>query len=311
MPKIFRSCSDSNATWCSYIAMKSWLAAHNAGFEHLGFLSSDLQQNQNLLAAVENFDWAHSGLKFTVEVDSMTSVANHDSLSDVFNAITGIDLITGTGLTDGETWGTLLHTLQQSGLGDIDVQKNAGNTVHISDDLSAALYESGMLHALPDAAIAIDAGANKVLNTSLKAMADLGVDSVNADHKVYVELGIQVADIHTLADLGDLFSAFGLDSSVPDTQLFGTQGAGLVVNQAAFDHFSAMSPADVQTLLGELSKLGFTEVDVMGTSQVSAVYNINVTAQTPVLSQVAIIGADTTNDLTHVFDPDILTRTVK
>jgi hypothetical protein len=203
----------------------------------------------------------------------------------------------------------LIDTLQAAGLGNVELETSA--KVHISDDLSAALYESGMLHALPDAAIAIDAGVNKVLNTSLKAMADLGVDSVNTNQKVYVELGLSVDDAQTLAELGDVFSAFGLDSPAPDTQLFGAQGAGLVVDQATFDNFNSMDPAMVEVLLGDLNKLGFTEVDVMGATEVSAVYQINVTAQTPVLSQVALIGTNAINDLAHVFDPDILNKPLK
>ena len=269
-------------------------ALQDAGSIHLDVFDSQLNIDADLLSRLDSVDWS--------------SNAGTD-LNDVLNMVAGgVDVLADVRLDPQATWGDLIDTLQDAGLGNVALEATA--KVHISDDLSAALYESGMLHALPDAAIAIDAGANKVLNTSLKAMADLGVDSVNTDHKVYVELGLKPEDAHNLADLGDLFSAFGLDNAAPDTHLF-TKGAGLVVDQATFDHFSSMDAASVQALLGDLSKLGFTEVDVMGASQVSAVYDIKVTAQTPVLSQVAIIGTDAINDLAHVFDPDILNKPVK
>ena len=152
-------------------------------------------------------------------------------------------------------------------------------------------------------ACAIDAGANKVLNTSLKAMADLGVDSVNAEHKIYVELGIKPEDLATVADLGDLFSTFGLEHA--DSQgLFNGQQAGLVIDQTTFGN---LGEANIETLVGQLSKLGFTELDVAGATQADPmhVYEINVTAQTPVLSEVTIVGS-AHDDLAHVFDPDIL-----
>ena len=250
----------------------------------------------------------------SLDVDGLTvasqgeAITNNVSLEQTFSVLTGIDVLSGAGLTPGTTWGTLIQTLQQAGVGDVEIQTNAGKTVHISDDLSAALYDSGALSALLDANIAIDAGANKVLNSSLKAMADLGVDSINTDHKVHVELGVE--GVKTLAELSDLFSAFGLDSAAPDTHLFGAKGAGLVLDQATFDNFSRMDAASVQTLLDRLSKLGFTEIDVMGTNKVEHVYDIKVVAQTPVLSEVQIVGTAAA-DLAHVFDPDILSKTIK
>ena len=274
-------------------------AVHAEGFEHLGLFSSDLLHNQNLLDAVQHFDWAHSGLDMAVQVDSITAATTNDSLDEVFTALTGVDLLHAN-LTLNQTWGSLITTLQEAGLGDVEIEKNAGNTVHISDDLSAALYESGMLHALPDAKVAIDAGANKVLNTSLKAMADMGVDSVNADHKVYVDLGVKAEDLHTLADLHDIFAAFGTDAAHP-TPLFGTQQAGLVLDEATFGNLGA---SGVQALVAQVSKLGFTEIDVMGANQtVDHVFDIQVVAQTPVVSEVTVVGSAAATDLaSHLYD---------
>jgi hypothetical protein len=277
-----------------------------AGVDHLGLFSSDLSADHALLNQVQTFDWIHSGIDLSLQVDTPAVVGQPaqdlGSLLDSLDiARNGIDVL-NVDLSDQATWGELIETLHASGLGNIEIESKA--SVSISDDLSAALYESGMLHALPDAAIAIDAGLNKVLNTSLKAMADLGVDSVVAGHKVYVELGIKPEDLATVSDLGDLFSAFDHHSSGMDTtHLFGAKGAGLVLEQATFDK---LGEANIEHLVGQLSKLGFTELDVVGTTQVDHVFEIShITPQTPVMSEVRVVGSDAAIDLTHMFDPDL------
>jgi hypothetical protein len=273
----------------------------DAGLD-LGLFASDLAADSALLSKVEAFDWVRNGVDFSLQIDTPDAATVPQSIDSLFGFVdNGIDLL-NIGLSDTATWGELIGTLRDAGLGNVEVASQA--SVSISDDLSAALYESGMLHALPDAAISIDAGLNKVLNTSLKAMADLGVDSVNSDHKVYVELGIKPEDLATVADLDDLLSAFGLDNA--DNQgLFHGQQAGLVIDQTTF---SNLGEANIETLVGQLSKLGFTELDVVGSDieQGADVYTFNVTAQTPVLSQVQILGSADLGDLANVFDPDIL-----
>ena len=260
-----------------------------------------LAADSALLSKVEAFDWVRNGVDFSLNIDTPAAATAPQSVDSLLGFVdNGIDLL-NIGLSDNATWGDLIGTLRDAGLGNVEVASQA--SVSISDDLSAALYESGMLHALPDANIAIDVGSNIVLNTSLKAMADLGVDSVNADHKVYVELGIKPEDMATVADLGDLFSAFGLDNA-GDHELFHGKDAGLVIDQTTFNN---LGEANIETLVGQLSKLGFTELDVVGATQADPmhVYEINVTAQTPVLSEVTIVGS-AHDDLAHVFDPDIL-----
>ena len=268
----------------------------NAGIDHLNVFSSELGQGDlsKLFSVIEgNFD-------VTLTLDQAQAANSLSSIIDLVDG--GLDLLQGGTLADGATWGDLIDTLHASGLGNV-VLNNTQN-VTIEDDLSAALYESGMLQALPDAAITIHANT-ALLNTSLKAMADLGVDSITSSQdKVYVELGIKPEDLHTLADLGDLFSAFGLEQGTDHSLFDNNQHAGLVVDQTTF---SSLGAVGVQELVGQLSKLGFTELDVVGATQADPmhVYEINVTAQTPVLSEVTIVGS-AHNDLAHVFDPDIL-----
>jgi hypothetical protein len=118
------------------------------------------------------------------------------------------------------------------------------------------------------------------------------------------ELGIKPEDLHTVADLGDLFSAFGLDTATP-TNLFGGKAAGLVVDHTTFD---TLGEAGIQQLVGQLSKLGFTEIDVLGDNSVQQVFSI--TAQTPIDVPVTLLGGVNT-DLAGVFDPDIFNKPIK
>jgi hypothetical protein len=286
--------------------MANSLTSH--GITHLGLSSSDLFDNttptagSTLAQKVGAFDWAHSGIDFAVDVDS--NVANLVGMLE-----NGVDVFNGQALSNTAVWGDLIGVLHQSGLGGINLQSTAttsatSTNVVVSDELTGALYDAGMLHALPDANITLDVGTNKVLQTSLKAMLDLGVDSVQTDHKVYVDLGIDQA---SAADMQSLFAAFTHDSTVPTGGLFGGKAAGLIVDQATFN---TMGASDVHTLVQQLSKLGITEIDVLNNSHV-VTHAYQITAQTQVLSQVDILGTSTTGTDLAVFDTDILHKTIK
>ncbi len=292
-----------------------------AGVDHLGLHSSDFFANgqpTELLSAFENNDWLKNGVDITLEVDAQsTQSATEAGLSD--NA--ALNALLNSGMVgDGQTWGTLLSTLHDAGLGNVEIESKAN--VHIADDLSAALFESGMLHALPDAHIEIDVAAStKLLSTSLKAMADLGVDVVHASDKVFVKLGVAEGE---LAGMHDLFSAFGLDTpattgTTADHKLFDNsgKGAGLVLDQQSAkdlgittDHLTDghFSEAKVADLMNQLSKLGITEVDVVNntTTQVFHIEATTVVAQT--LPTVEVLGSDHADG--HVFDFDIKNKPI-
>jgi hypothetical protein len=269
----------------------------DAGIDHLTVFSNELGSGDlsTLLSLTAN------NLDVSLRVNEQQASSSLSSIIDFVDG--GLDLLSGKGLSHGSTWGDLIQTLHDSGLGGIAIERNA--SVTIGDDLSAALYESGMLHALPDANILIDAGSNKLLHTSLKGMADLGVDGITSTQdKLYVELGLNPQDAHTIADLYDLFAAFGQDANGV-SELFGGKAAGLVIDHGTF---SSLGPQGVQELVGELSKLGFTEIDVLGETEVEQV--IQITPQTPIFSEVQILGA-VNSDLANVFDPDILHKPIK
>jgi len=244
-------------------------------------------------------------------VESLTGPAQSDNLA--LNKIIeqGVDILAKTNLADGATWDTLIETLKHAGLDNIEVESTAN--LHIGDELSAALYESGMLHALPDAKIEIDVAANtKLLSTSLKAMADLGVDKVNSTEKVFVKLGVTESE---LSGIQDLFSAFGLDStdkSIQDQKIFAKE-AGLVLDQTSaealgfkYSDFEQPTDADeakVTELMQQLSKLGITEVDVVGTNSTDVhVYSMSdsTVAQTMTTTTVELLGTSNVDD--EIFD---------
>jgi hypothetical protein len=305
------------------------------GIGHLGLHSDDFLvdgQASALLHAFEKGDWIQNGVDITLEIDAHAAntpvsaidagLSNNAALNDLLHS--GLDILSQTHLGQDQTWGSLIGTLQDAGLGNVEIESKAN--VHIGDDLSAALYESGMLHALPDAHVEIDVAANtKLLSTSLKAMADLGVDKVHAEDKVFVKLGVAEGE---LAGMHDLFSAFGLDTpatstssaAATDHKLFdnGGKGAGLVLDQQSAntlgisaDHLTAghFSEAKVSNLVDQLSKLGITEVDVVNnnTTQVFHIETTGVVAQTPVPT-VQVLGSDHADG--HIFDLDIKNKPI-
>jgi hypothetical protein len=265
-------------------------ALDDAGANQLDVFDSQISVDATLLSQLSNFDWSQG----TPSAD----------LNDVITMVAGgVDVLADVRLDPQAQWGDLIDTLQASGLADVQIQSSA--SVHIEDELSAALYDAGMLHALPDAAIAIDAGANKVLSTSLKAMAELGVDEVVSDQsvdKLYVGLGDN-------ADVAAIIAGFDTGSqSATNDGLFGAgKEAALVVDQTTFSDFTSTELSD---LVVKLSSLGFTEIDVLNGVNDSSSYHIEVVAQTPVLSTVQTLGVSDANALLDVFGTDILDKKI-
>ena len=278
----------------------------DAGVDHLSVNASDVTDGNQYLEALS---WIENGLDLNLQVSGTTSYASAtNNIGEIIDTIDGgLDLLSSTNISQGETWGSLIQTLVDAGLGQVDVQPDA--TVHIADDLSAALYESGMLHALPEANFTIDvADAVKLLNTSFKAMSELGVDHVNAAEQVYVGLGLRDAG---LQDIQDLFSAFGLEAP-EQTAVFGNK-AGLIVDQSTAENIRANSIDDIDGLFTKLQKLGITEIDVIGdNNQVEIFHNTDqLVRQDPVVPvDIRVIGGDA-GSIADLFDPTILDKHVK
>ncbi len=278
-------------------------AIQAAGVHTLGIDTSALQGSSALATNIDSFNWLASGVDFQLQVNAIPAVQTE--LGAAINlAQTEVNVIalTGTGLTSASNFGDLIDALQSSGMSNVEVE--TGASVKINDDLSAALYESGMLHALPSTTFAIDAGDSKVLNTSLKAMADLGVDEVlsaQSVDKLYVGLGEN-------ADIASIIAGFthGSDAPVNDG-LFSGKDAGLVVDQATFDQFNQ---GDITDLLAKLFSLGFTEIDVLKGENDSESYQITAQTQVLVPTDVQLLGVNDANALLDVFGADILDKKI-
>jgi hypothetical protein len=148
-----------------------------------------------------------------------------------------------------------LKALSQSGIHSIEIDKPA--SVVIGDHLAAALSEAGMLQAMPDARVEIDAGAATQLQTSLKAMADLGVDHVASSaafgSHIAMALGTDIKDI------ADVLQSFVNESDLVPIKTIFDHAVDLYVGSAVADH--TLQELLAQDGLGtKLAELGISKV---------------------------------------------------
>jgi hypothetical protein len=161
----------------------------------------------------------------------------------------------------------LIDALSASGVASLVVEPN--NHVSLSDSLARALVQSGMLSALPDTNLVLDAtSSGNLIQTSLKDMAQIGVDSINlaasADgNKFYLNLGESLTDANAVNEFMNLIDE--IDPSLKP--LF--SGNALATKALVLDADTAMSLTDKgvlnDSLVANLAKIGITEIDVVGT----------------------------------------------
>jgi uncharacterized protein (DUF2267 family) len=102
-------------------------------------------KGSHLLQAFENPDWLTNDVKLKLEIDD-TKASAHEFLTNAqqsdnlaLNKIIqhGVDLLSKhADFANGATWETLINTLKEAGLGDVEIESKAN--VHIGDDLTAA-----------------------------------------------------------------------------------------------------------------------------------------------------------------------------
>ncbi len=282
--------------------MASTLAdLHKVGVEHV-FVQGSGSPNDNFSFNVDLGSGVDVGSLNTVfnSVDhvtvNVTTQAEKDAFTDELKGRLHIDEVrivsTGANFVGAEAPGAELLEVLSNTFDMTALSIPAQAPVVIADDLGATLHASGMSATLPGETVLIDAGSTATLQTSLKAMGEMGVDGVASDAgKVYVELGDDV-NVATLVD------TFG---SAHDLFEQG-QDASLVLGEATF---GAMSEAEISNLIATISDLGFTEVSVLN-AQGGNAYAIDNVAQTLVTTQVEILGADQAQALLDVFGTDIL-----
>jgi hypothetical protein len=242
----------------------------------------------------KDFDLALAGLLGTKDPNATDSVS-----SDLRN---GIDLLSG--FTTSETYGELVQALTASGVSDFVVDRG---DVQITDNLAAALVDAGMLQALPEANLVIDATKSIAENaqyahlfTSLKAISELGVDAIEVGgaKKVYIDLGLPADDSTAMADIQAILGAID-----PANQ------AKLVHAGAAQKDFSLVMSGDLAkaiidaggfnaTDVANMAKLGINEITLLDSlntmNNAEGLFEVPVSAenlpqaQTP---QVTILGS--------------------
>ncbi|MDH4483085.1 MAG: hypothetical protein QE279_10340, partial [Rhodoferax sp.] len=222
-----------------------------AGIDHIAMAQSELWDSGDDVAIHALMS---AGIDFNVSISAGTGKApvHLEQVAQHF-VNEGVELLAGM-LDPNANMAELLKTLSQSGIHSVEIDKPA--SVVVGDQLAAALSEAGMLQAMPDARVEIDAGMATQLQTSLKAMADLGVDHVAstaaAGSHIAMALGTDIKDIASV-----------LQSFVSDTDHVSTK--------SIFDHAvdlyvgSAVEHETLQTLLdsgmgAKLAALGISKV---------------------------------------------------
>ena len=254
--------------------------------------------------AANTFSHLDAALKASlVSLNTATdlSTAEHTSLQSALN---GLDLLSG--YTTPDKFGDLINALTASGVSDMVV--DSGH-VEISDSLASALVSAGMLQALPESNLVIDAtsdvqpyvdnvGHYAHLFTNLNSMADLGVDQIQAGvaNKVYVDLGLPSHDATAMADISNLLSALDPANAAKDLAVNSNGngvGIGLVIS-GDLAHTIAQSGGLSVADLNHLHNLGITEIDVLApTADIAADPSVlaHASSAAPVVPEVKLIGA--------------------
>ena len=248
-------------------------ALATAGVDHIQFnqplssLTTDQQAalNQSLTAnhLTATFDGTFTGANAVAEVASGATLTAAD-----------------TALAQSSIYRDLLTSFETSS----DTHGHGG-VLQLADGATASLAEAGMLRAYTAETLVVDGRTSgDHLLTTLKDIADIGVDSVKlaaqtSSAPVYIDLGV-----HAASDIQTLFQNLDLDGHATGTgSIFsGNQAVALVLDA---DAANALSHTD--GALSHLASLGFTEVDVLAAPGTSG----SVTTD-PSGLQIKVISAD-------------------
>ena len=281
-------------------ALGSFLATTGlASVDHLHALGVDnvevlqealidlIQTEHDSLISWENLSGLSNSPSIKVVLDEGASNVSNEQPLQIANDVAEVvnSLITaGVQFADDASMGDLLSALTDSGINDlpavadlphgthldIGFQARAEANVAMSDELARALYDAGMMDAVPQAKVQIDAGMNEILKTPFKLLAEYGVDKVTTTQdKIYMELG----DISDLVAMSQAVAALIDGKSSGSEALFHTDIpnhedhviAGLILDaDKDSDFIHQLMSSDAATLVADLLKLGITELDIKG-----------------------------------------------
>ena len=252
---------------------------HNAGLNYV----------QALIGSMNPLEPSSLDQALSQEVQSLENLGKltHEQALSVSQALHGFDVLGQ--FTTPDKFGDLVSALTNSGVADFVVD---GGSVEISDPLAAALVDAGMLQALPQANLIIDAThSGDHLFTSLKALADLGIDHINTlENRVYIDLGLPSSDANAIADIKAILAS--LDPANQAKSIFGQDQHGvLVIDNGTADAINKAGGLD-EAMIQALNNLGINEIDILADSKAAAQTDIvQAVAQTPLPPvEVKVIG---------------------
>jgi hypothetical protein len=205
---------------------------------------------------IEGINWnsfasASSRPELSVQIDSGSSDLDR-SVVDIVGGLLDAGVMFNQELSLGDLYTALtdsLETVKDAGISGFKATETTN--VVMSDELAQALSEAGMLEAVPAAKVVIDAGANALLKTPFKLLAELGVNQIqSANDRVFIELGI-----NDPTEFADLVSGLLEQQGEGGTLFEGSTTAGTLVVRDSAALLKAIEEAGK-----DLKSLGFDEV---------------------------------------------------
>ncbi|WP_151447293.1 beta strand repeat-containing protein [Lacisediminimonas profundi] len=224
----------------------------------------------DLLAALGSFTGTGIDLELQLQGGATPADANLDA--ELFGALSGF--------AAPGNYGDLINALTNSGVSDLVVETGS---VQVTDGLLNALSDAGMLQALPATNMVLDATASgDRLFTSLRELADLDVDHVNASASgnLYIDLG-ELGDGNALAEVKELLTHLDAD------MFTGATTPTLVMDSKMAEALSDSGVFDADLLAG-LEHIGIKEIGVL----VGHNEHTSIVAQTVLPVEVKLIGQD-------------------
>ena len=303
----------------------------NDDWLHVADITAAYTANSSL-----NFEIQVAGSSFNTPTLAIEYFQSHDNLASEYDlsqhALSFDGALTHEGYDlsydSSDKYGDLIKSLQESGIHDFVVESN---NVEITDHLASALIDAGMLHALPAANLVLDASADHItiegenaarLATSLKSMADLGVDGVQTgtSNSLYIDLGLPANDPHAMTDISNLLAALDpMNAAKPIA--FDADGKPVHISLILSDDTAAdiaKNGGFSATDLEHLSHIGVTNIDVLGDKDepttttptpvesglVSATTAAAVAAHSPAIPMPEVKQIGVTDPLHGILDPN-------
>jgi hypothetical protein len=285
--------------------MPSYLGQDWMGLSDIASLYDATQQHSSVTLHPDanqgsvNFD--------TALVNELTLLGKMPQFSEATYqaALKGIDLLSK--YTTPELMGDLINTLSNFGVANFVVD---ASSMQISDNLVRALVDAGMLEALTSSNLSIDVSHSFLnqsshLYTTLKTMADLGVDKVHVNDgvsQIYIDLGLPTDDPNAINDIRALLETLDPangaklvqgDLSSQDFTLVISSGlANTIKNTNTEGNGFTQADLDAMTKLG-ISNFAILDPDNTSNITQNDIFGNQPVAQTPLtkLPDVQIIGS--------------------